>query len=62
MFGPELIRVDELMNELIKTARSVVLKNRAERRFFFLENMTLVARWRKQLGLFWRYFWLLDSL
>jgi len=30
MFGPELIRINTLINELIKTARSAVSKNRAE--------------------------------
>jgi len=34
-FGPELIRINELINSLIKTARSAVSKNRAERSFFF---------------------------
>jgi len=53
MFGPELIRINEKMNELLKTARSGVSKNRPERGFwcgFFLqrqprnfENMTLVV-------------------
>ena len=48
MFGPELIRI----NWLIKTARSAVSKNRAQRNFFWrrhprnFENMTLVAHRR----------------
>jgi len=29
MFVPELIRIDVLIHELIKTAQSAVLKNRA---------------------------------
>jgi len=35
MFGPELIGINELINQLIKTARSAVSKNRAERGFLF---------------------------
>jgi len=52
IFGPELIRI----NELIKTARSAVLKNRTERGVVFygvildfFENMTLVARRRERV-------------
>ena len=33
MFGPELIRIKELINSIMKTARSAVSKNRAERGF-----------------------------
>jgi len=35
IFGPELIRINWLINSLIKTARSAVSKNRAERGFLF---------------------------
>jgi len=53
MFGPELIRI----NELIKTARSVVSKNRAECRRLRrqprnFENVTLVARQRVHFRVF----------
>jgi len=48
MFGPELIRITELMNLWIKIARSVVSKNRAERGFY----TTLVARRRKHFRVF----------
>jgi len=34
-FGPELIRINPLINGLIKNAQSAVSKNRAERGFFF---------------------------
>ena len=34
MSGPELIRINDLIKSLIKTARSMVSKNRAERGFF----------------------------
>jgi len=36
MFGPELIRINEFINLLIKTARSAVSKKLREARFFFL--------------------------
>ena len=54
IFGPELIRI----NSIVKTARSAVLKIRAERGFFFrrqplnFENMTLVARRREHFCFF----------
>jgi len=54
MFGPELIRI----NELIKTARSAVSQNRASRDFFLrrqprkFENVTLVARRRVHFQVF----------
>jgi len=35
MFGPELIWINELINEWIKIARSAVSKNRAERVLVF---------------------------
>jgi len=34
MFGPEYIRINLLMNELIKTMRSAVSQNCTERDFF----------------------------
>jgi len=37
MFGPEFIRI----NKLIKTARSAVSKNRAERSFFYFLQITV---------------------
>jgi len=52
MFGPELIWINALINQLIKTARSAVSKNYAERGFFLrcqprnFGNVTLVARQR----------------
>jgi len=55
MFGPELIRI----NQLIKTVRGAVSKNRAERGLFvcsgsreILENVTLVARPRVHFRFF----------
>ena len=48
------------INELIKTARSVVFFLRCQPRNF--ENMTLVARRRERFRGFWRYFLLLNSL
>jgi len=35
MSGPELIRINPLINQLIKTAQSTVSKNCAERGFYF---------------------------
>jgi len=64
IFGPELIRINQF--KLIKTTRSAVSKNRAERDFFLrrqprkFENMTLVGE--SISGGFWRYFWKLNSL
>jgi len=40
MFGPELIRI----NELIKIARSAVSKNRSERGFFFKNAAASAAK------------------
>ena len=49
MFGPEIIRI----NQLIKTARSAVSN---------FENVTLVVRRRVHFQVFLVYFWLLHSL
>jgi len=51
MFGPELIRINYLINELIKTARSAVFFLRRQPRNF--ESMTLVARRREHFRGFW---------
>jgi len=58
MFGPELIRMNSLINELIETAKRGS-KNRAELDFSFLqrqprnfENTTLVARPREHFRCF----------
>jgi len=44
MFGSELIRIDELINELIKIAQSAVSKNHAERGFFFAASAVKFPR------------------
>jgi len=50
MFGPKLIRINYLINQLIKTARSVVSTSRGlflRRQPRNFENITLVARLRE---------------
>ena len=54
MFGPKLVRIKELINSLMKTARSAVSKTRfyLRRQPRSFENTTLVARWREHFRVF----------
>jgi len=68
MFGPELIRINWLINELIKPCEARFQKTARSTAFFLRrqprnsENMTLVARRRERFRGFLAMFWLLNSL